>query len=157
MSYPSGHSSHSMCVGLYTFLLILRCLNEVKGIRSGVMQWVKIVVFILCMIIPVVIGGSRIVSLSFFIIYLQFDYKHSEADVNAGYVVGAICTLLAYFLVYGKTMSRYSTDGEEHSSPSKTSVQFIVCSIVISLNFTYQKGVDESNRGRVYSSPIILE
>lgn len=66
MSYPSGHSSHSMCVGLYTFLLILRCLNEVKGIRSGVMQWVKIVVFILCMIIPVVIGGSRIVSLSFF-------------------------------------------------------------------------------------------
>lgn len=92
-----------------------------------------------------------------FIIDLQFDYKHSEADVNAGYAVGAICTLLAYYLIYGKTISRYSTDGEEHSSSSKSSVQLFVCFIVISLHYIYLKGVDESNRGRMHSSSINLE
>lgn len=61
MSFPSGHSSISMCAGLFTFLLILRCLNEVKWIKATIMQLIKALVFIACMMIPVIVGGSRIV------------------------------------------------------------------------------------------------
>ena len=66
MSFPSGHSSYSMCAGLFLYLLILRCLNEVKWIKASVMQMIKALTLIVCLAIPVIVGGSRIVSTAIF-------------------------------------------------------------------------------------------
>lgn len=54
-----------MTIGMYTFLLILRCVNEIKGINHYVMRAIKVCIFLVCMLIPIIVGGSRIVILMF--------------------------------------------------------------------------------------------
>lgn len=54
-----------MTIGMYTFLLILRCINEIKGINHYVMRAIKVCIFFVCMLIPIIVGGSRIVIFDF--------------------------------------------------------------------------------------------
>ena len=96
VSFPSGHSSSSAAIAVFTALYALHaCLttpvrvagwkrlsaaSAADAIRSAGLVWA-----LLTLLLPWCIGASRIV-----------DYRHHPADVVAGWVLGGVIATLAF-------------------------------------------------------------
>ena len=60
-SYPSGHAAHSSCAAAIAFLLILRILQSVQGLKQSFKRGVIILAGLICVCVPLYVGSSRIV------------------------------------------------------------------------------------------------
>ena len=61
-SYPSGHAAHSACAAAIAYLLILRLLSNIQGLKKSFKRGVVVLVGLICVCLPLYVGSSRIVA-----------------------------------------------------------------------------------------------